>query len=117
VYYEKLSGDQVGASPECIGTGVQVATDVQSNRFSMNDSSDMICSADTRIVEIRKFCNLLEEGQRLMRAATRQLNLLARAYHRILKLAGTIADLTESEEIQSVRLVAAGQYRPKLIMD
>ena len=43
-----------------------------------------------------------------------QLNLLVRAYHRILKLARTIADLTGREEIQSVHLAEAREYRPKL---
>jgi magnesium chelatase family protein len=45
-----------------------------------------------------------------------QLNQLARAYHRILKLARTIADLWGSEEIQSVHLEEVLQYRPKLIL-
>jgi len=45
-----------------------------------------------------------------------QMNLSARAYHRILKLARTIADLAGSEEIQSVHLAAALQYQPKLIL-
>jgi magnesium chelatase family protein len=51
-----------------------------------------------------------------MRAAMTQLNLSARAYHRILKLARTIADLAGSGEIQSVHLAEALQYRPKLMM-
>ena len=45
-----------------------------------------------------------------------QLNLSVRAYHRILKLARTIADLARYEEIQSVHLVEALQYRPKLML-
>ena len=57
--------------------------------------------------EIRQFCKLPEEGQSLMWAAMTQLNLSARAYHRILKLARTIADLAGSGEIQSVHLAEA----------
>jgi magnesium chelatase family protein len=68
-----------------------------------------------RVGEIRQFCRLQEEGQNLMRAAMTQLNLSARAYHRILKLARTIADLAGSEEIQSPHLAEALQYRPKLM--
>ena len=52
----------------------------------------------------------------MMRAAISQLNLSARAYHRILKLARTIADLAGCKESESVQLVEALQYRPKLIM-
>jgi magnesium chelatase family protein len=51
--------------------------------------------------EIRQYCKLLDEGQSLMRSAMKQLNLSARGYHRILKLARTIADLAGCEEIQS----------------
>jgi magnesium chelatase family protein len=52
-----------------------------------------------RVGEIRQFCKVGEEGQCLMRAAMIQLNLSARAYHRIFKLARTIADLAGREEI------------------
>lgn len=64
-------------------------------------------STTIRIAEIRKFCKLSDEGQTLMRAAMSQMNFLARAYHRILKLARTIADLARSEEIQSAHLPEA----------
>ena len=50
-----------------------------------------------------------------MRTAMSQLNLSARAYHRILKLVRTIADLAWSDEIQSVHLAEALQYHPRLI--
>ena len=57
-----------------------------------------------RVGEIRQFCKLQDEGQSLVRAAMNQLNLSVRAYHRILKLARTIADLDGSEDIQSAHL-------------
>jgi magnesium chelatase family protein len=116
VDYEKLSGDRVGEPSECIRARVQAARDIQTKRFSKNGSSDIVCNADMRVGEIRQFCGLPDEGQSLMRAAMTQLNLSARAYHRILKLARTIADLAECEEIQSVHLAEALQYRPKLML-
>ncbi|HET9588450.1 MAG TPA: ATP-binding protein, partial [Anaerolineales bacterium] len=116
VDYEKLSNDRVGESSASIRQRVQTARDIQSKRFSNNGSSEIVCNADMRVGEIRPYCKLPEEGQRLMRAAMTQLNLSARAYHRILKLARTIADLAGCEEIQSVHLAEALQYRPKLMM-
>ena len=117
VDYEKLSGDRVGESSESIRARVQAARDIQRNRFSTLDSKHPIfCNADMRVGEIRQFCKLEDEGQSLMRAAMSQMNLSARAYHRILKLARTIADLAGSKEIQSAHLAEALQYRPKLMM-
>ena len=66
--------------------------------------------------EIRQFCKLQDGDRSMTRAAISQLNLSARAYHRILKLARTIAELAGCKEIESVQLVEALQYRPKLIM-
>jgi magnesium chelatase family protein len=65
---------------------------------------NIFCSADMRVREIQRFCQLQDTSQSLMRAVIAQFNLSARAYHRILKLARTIADLTGSEEIQFVHL-------------
>jgi magnesium chelatase family protein len=117
VDYEKLSGDRIGESSEAIRTRVQAARNIQQARFSSNSSSDIVCNADMRVGEIRQYCKLQADGQSLMRAAMTQLNLSARAYHRILKLARTIADLAESEEIQSIHLPEALQYRPKLMLN
>ena len=104
---------------------MQAARNIQQARFTnpkslflnKGSSTDIVCNADMRVGEIRQFCKLQEEGQRLMRAAMTQLNLSARAYHRILKLARTIADLSRCEEIQSVHLAEALQYRPKLMLN
>jgi magnesium chelatase family protein len=125
VDYEKLSGDRVGESSEAIRARVQAARNIQQTRFTNpnalfsnnGSSSSIVCNADMRVGEIRQFCKLQDEGQSLMRAAMTQLNLSARAYHRILKLARTIADLAGSDEIQSVHLAEALQYRPKLMME
>lgn len=116
VDYEKLSSDRTGESSESIRRRVQAARDIQNKRFAEGESSDIVCNADIRVGEIRKFCNLQDEGQSLMRSAMSQMNLSARAYHRILKLARTIADLAGSEEIQSSHLAEALQYRPKLMI-
>jgi magnesium chelatase family protein len=117
VDYEKLSSDRLGEPSASMRARVQAARDIQTKRFR-NNNIDMICNADMHVGEIRQFCRLQEEGQRLIRAAMTQLNLSARAYHRTrsVKLARTIADLAGSEEIQSTHLAEALQYRPKLMM-
>jgi len=63
-----------------------------------------------RVVEISQFCWLQDKGQSLMRAVITQLDLSARAYQRLLKLAATIANLSWCEEIQSVHLAAAALH-------
>ena len=116
VDYEKLSSNRVSETSESIRQRVQAARDIQNKRFSNGETKDIVCNADMRVGEVRQFCQLQDEGKSLMRAAMSQLNLSARAYHRILKLSRTIADLAGSEEIQSVHLAEALQYRPKIMM-
>ena len=115
VDYEKLSGDRMGETLESIRARVQAARNIQLTRFANIESSNIVANADLRVGEIRQFCKLQDEGQSLMRAAMTQLNLSARAYHHILKLARTIADLAGSEEIRPPHLAEALQYRPKIM--
>ena len=131
VDYEKLIRDRVGESSDSIRARVQAARDIQSKRFGIRSlptsaqsqktlrhaqdnalPSSIVCNADMRVGDIRRFCKLQAEGQSLMRAAMPHLNLSTRAYHRILKLARTIANLAGCEEIQSVHLAEALLYHP-----
>ena len=114
--YEKLSSERLGETSETIRKRVQAARDIQNRRFSNGEAKGIVCNADMRVSEVRQFCQLQAEGQSLMRSAMSQLQLSARAYHRILKLSRTIADLAGSEEIQSTHLAEALQYRPKIMM-
>ena len=74
------------------------------------------CNSDMRPAEVRKFCDLDDTSRSLMKSAMSQLQLSARAYHRILKLARTIADLAGSERIGPSHLAEALQYRPRGMM-
>ena len=63
--------------------------------------------------EVRDFCQVDEAGASLLRAAMKQLHMSARASHRILKLARTIADQAGSVNIETTHLAEAIQYRPR----
>lgn len=116
VDYQKLSDGRVGESSETIRARVETARQRQRERFSKIKSSGILANADMRVGEIRQFCKLDDQSQSLMRSAMTQMQLSARAYHRVLKLARTIADLAGSDEILSAHLAEALQYRPKLMI-
>ena len=115
VDFEKLSDNRRGESSETIRSRVEKARQKQRERFAKIDNGVMT-NADMRVAEVRQFCALDEAGSQLVKAAMTQLQLSARAYHRILKLARTIADLAGDENIQSSHLAEALQYRPKGMM-
>ncbi len=113
VEYEKLSDQRVGEPSKVVQARVEAAREHQRARF--NDS-DVACNADMRPAEVRKYCTLDDTGRTLMKNAMNQLQLSARAYHRLLKLARTIADLAGSERILPSHLAEALQYRPREIV-
>ena len=68
-------------------------------------------NAQLSVAEIDRWCAPGEDGEALLRQAIARLNLSARAYHRVLKVARTIADLAGSERIQTPHIAEAVQYR------
>jgi len=115
VEYEKLSDKRTGEPSAVIRERVEAARLVQRERFSQDGSAGILCNADMRPAEIRKFCSLDDPGKALMKSAMSQMNLTARAYHRILKLSRTIADLAHAEQISVTHLAEALQYRARMM--
>ncbi len=117
VQYEKLSDSRLGESSADIRARVEAARERQRVRFNGKEgekTNDVLSNADMRPAEVRKFCKLDDTSEALMRSAMSQLQLSARAYHRVLKLSRTIADLAGEENIAPAHLAEALQYRPKL---
>jgi len=113
VDYEKLSDKRLGETSEMVRARVEKARTLQRARFGDNG---LVSNADMRPANIRQTCTLDETGTNLMRAAMNQYQLSARAYHRVLKLARTIADLGGAESIAPQHLAEALQYRPRTLM-
>ena len=111
VEYEKLSDDRLGEPSAAIRARVEAARQRQRQRFAASER--LLCNADMGPAEVREHCSLDDAGKGLLRAAMQQLHLSARAYHRILKLARTIADLAGAEAIETAHLAEAIQYRPR----
>ncbi|MCS7051978.1 MAG: ATP-binding protein, partial [Thermomicrobium sp.] len=108
VEYDKLADHRLGEPSAAVRARVQSARAVQLRRFG----DPRRLNSDLTPPELRRYCRLDEAGERLLRTAVERLGLSARAYHRVLKLARTIADLAGEERIAAVHVAEAIQYRP-----
>ena len=111
VEYEKLVAVDFLETAVQIRERVERARDVQRRRFQ---GTHFTCNAEMGPAEVWTFCGMEDNAKGLLQAAMKQLDLSARAFHRILKLSLTIADLAGASTISVAHLAEALQYRPRL---
>jgi magnesium chelatase family protein len=108
VRYEDLRSTQPSESSSAIRKRVVAARERQIERYARDK---IYSNALMKPRHIKKHCQLEQTGENLLAGAVRQLGLSARAYHRILKVARTVADLEGTEHIAQHHLLEAIQYR------
>ena len=108
VEYSDFTNTTPAESSKSIKARVNAARAIQRKRF---DGTGILFNAQMDSTHIKEFCTLDSEGEKLMEMAFSRLNLSARAYNRLKKVARTIADLDNSEKISASHISEAIQYR------
>lgn len=108
IKYQKLDSDEKVETSEEIRKRVNNARKIQRERYKENG---IFSNAELTPSLIEKYCKINEESRKILKSSFEKLGLSARAYGRILKVARTIADLDEKEEIRVEHIAEAIQYR------
>jgi magnesium chelatase family protein len=109
VAFSELSSTKKGETSASIRDKVIIAREIQAKRYK--EHVGIYCNAQISSKMLKEYCVISTSGHNLLKTAMEKLNLSARAYDRILKVARTIADLAQSEEIKIEHLAEAIQYR------
>jgi magnesium chelatase family protein len=112
VDYKKLSGDGSGERSESIKNRISVARKIQEDRFKKFDRK-IKTNSEMNVLDLSNMVKLGDDVRNLLDDSATRLGLSARAYHRVIKIARTIADLENSEEVNANHILEALQYRPR----
>ncbi len=114
VGYDELSGKDLSSTPtSIIKDRVRNARNIQEKRFK-KATRKIKTNSEMNSKDLNTFAPLADEVKNILNQSAEHLQLSARAYHRTIKLARTIADLEGSENISSSHILEALQYRPKI---
>lgn len=111
VEYDSLMSHERGETSAAVRARVEAARARQTARF--HEYPTIFANADMGAGEVQQFCILRPEAKQLLELSVRRMQLSARAYHRVLKLSRTIADLSAADEIDVPHVAEALQYRPR----
>jgi len=111
VKVEKLTGEVKSESSKIIQIRVQKARDIQLKRFK---GLKITSNAEMNNKQLKQFCDLDQQSVVLLKQAITKLSLSARGFHRVIKIARTIADLEDSVKIKSNHIAEALQYCPQI---
>ncbi len=114
VDYDKLTDHRRGEPSAVIQARVEAAR--QRQRVRYQDMRGIRCNSDLGPSEIERFCQMEPAAEQLLRTSLRKLQLSARAFHRVLKLSRTIADLAGVEVIGVEHVAEAIQYRSRTLL-
>lgn len=114
VDHDKLMSQQRGESSVEVRKRVEQARERQRQRFA--SYPHLYANADMTVSEMQKLIELAPEARQLLDISVKRMQLSARAYHRALKLARTIADLGGAERIEVQHVAEAIQYRPRQVL-
>jgi magnesium chelatase family protein len=113
VDYKKLGEEGKGEDSEKIKERIKKAREIQKNRFRKFDRK-INTNSEMNVKDLSNIVKLENEVRKLLDESAERLALSARAYHRVIKIARTIADLENSEDIKQSHILEALQYRPKV---
>ncbi len=108
VNYEELKSSQKGISSAELRKGVMRARNMQNERFK---TEDITYNSQMNVSQIKKYCELDSESEKLMHAAFDRMQLSVRAYNKILKVSRSIADIEGSERIHQNHIAEAISYK------
>ena len=106
--YQELASKDAGENSDVIRARVNATRSIQLRRFQ---KTKLHANAQMGAKDIKRYCGVKDDAEKLLETAINKLGLSARAYSRVLKVGRTIADLAGSEDIQSSHIAEAIQYR------